>query len=76
MASLSTKIVYDAALWSSMASLSEGAVANRSNSMDIPDFTRGGWLKNEPMDLSLKGCGNTKVRNILKTRSDDQLDIK
>lgn len=68
--------VYDAALWSSMAPLSEWSVANRSNSIDIPDFTRGGWLKNEPVDLSLKGYGNTKVRNILKARSDDQLDIK
>lgn len=58
--------VYDAALWSSMAPLSEWSVANRSNSIDIPDFTRGGWLKNTPVDLSRKGCGNTKVRNILR----------
>ena len=68
--------VYDAALWSSIAPLSEWSVANRSNSIEVPDFTRGGWLDNRPVDLSMKGCGNTKIRNILKARSDDQLDIK
>ncbi len=42
--------VYDAALWSSITSLSEWSVANRSNSVDVPDFTRGGWKDNQPLN--------------------------
>lgn len=42
--------VYDAALWSAISPLSEQSVANRSASVDIPDFTRGGWRKNQPLD--------------------------
>lgn len=47
--------VYDAALWSSIAPLSEKSVANRSNSVDVPDFTRGAWKSNKPLELTLKG---------------------
>jgi hypothetical protein len=54
--------VYDAALWSSIAPLSEWSVANRSNSIDIPDFTRGSWETNQPVELTLKGGGTTGVR--------------
>jgi hypothetical protein len=54
--------VYDAALWSSITPLSEWSVANRSNSVDVPDFTRGAWLQNKPHDISLKGGGTTGVR--------------
>lgn len=53
--------VYDAALWSAITPLSEYSVANRSNSVDIPDFTRGNWKTNEPVDIGLKGAGNTSV---------------
>ncbi|KPL10387.1 MAG: acetylgalactosaminidase, partial [Bacteroides sp. SM23_62] len=53
--------VYDAALWSSIAPLSEWSVANRSNSIDVPDFTRGSWEKNQPVDISLEQGGNTRV---------------
>jgi len=53
--------VYDAALWSSIGPLSEWSVANRSQSIDIPDFTCGSWNKNKPVDISLKEGGNTKV---------------
>jgi hypothetical protein len=35
--------VYDAALWSSVAPLSERSVAHKSNSVEVPDFTRGNW---------------------------------
>src|SRR5690606_17847089 len=38
--------VYDAASWSVIAPLSEWSVANRSNSIDIPDFTGGSWKTN------------------------------
>jgi predicted dehydrogenase len=53
---------YDAALWSSIAPLSEQSVANRSKSIDIPDFTGGSWKTNKPIDISLQAGGNTKVK--------------
>jgi hypothetical protein len=45
--------VYDAALWSSITPLSEWSVANRSNSIDVPDFTRGTWENNKPVNLEM-----------------------
>ncbi|MET3113944.1 putative dehydrogenase [Pedobacter sp. CG_S7] len=54
--------VYDAALWSAIAPLSEQSVANRSNSVDIPDFTNGSWKANIPVDLLLEKGGTTKVK--------------
>ena len=54
--------VYDAALWSSIAPLSEKSVTNRSNSVDVPDFTRGAWKSNKPLELTLKGGGTTGVK--------------
>jgi hypothetical protein len=56
--------VYDAALWSSITPLSEYSVANRSNAVDVPDFTRGSWQSNLPVNLSLKGGGNTEAREL------------
>lgn len=53
--------VYDAALWSAISPLSEWSVANRSNSIDIPDFTGGSWKTNRPVDITLNGGGTTKV---------------
>lgn len=54
--------VYDAALWSSIFPLSEWSVKNRSNSVDVPDFTRGAWKTNEPIDVSLSKGGTTGVK--------------
>ena len=54
--------VYDAALWSSIGPLSEWSVANRSNSIDVPDFTSGSWKNNKPVNISLDGGGTTQVR--------------
>ena len=53
--------VYDAALWSAIAPLSEWSVANRSNSITVPDFTAGSWKTNQPVDILLEKGGNTKV---------------
>jgi len=53
--------VYDGALWSAIAPLSEWSVTNRSNSIDIPDFTGGSWKTNSPVELTLKGGGTTGV---------------
>lgn len=52
---------YDAALWSSIAPLSEKSVANSSNSIEVPDFTRGFWKSNRPVDILLEQGGNTKI---------------
>ncbi|WP_423128131.1 Gfo/Idh/MocA family protein [Gaoshiqia sp. Z1-71] len=56
--------VYDAALWSAIAPLTEWSVANRSNSVDVPDFTRGAWQQNAPLNLTLEGGGTTEVRGV------------
>jgi predicted dehydrogenase len=66
--------VYDAALWSSIAPLSEWSVANRSNSINVPDFTCGSYKSNQPVDISLSRGGNTGVR--AKTQgTENQLKI-
>ena len=54
--------VYDGALWSAIGPLSEWSVANKSNSIDIPDFTAGSWQTNAPVELTLKGGGTTGVQ--------------
>lgn len=54
--------VYDAALWSSIAPLSEWSVAHRSNSIDVPDFTAGSWKTNSPIDLSLEKGATLKLK--------------
>ncbi|WP_316930630.1 hypothetical protein [Sphingobacterium sp. IITKGP-BTPF85] len=54
--------VYDAALWSAIAPLSEQSVKKRSNSIDVPDFTRGKWKTNLKMELTLKGGGTTSFK--------------
>ena len=66
--------VYDAALWSVITPLSEWSVANRSNSIDVPDFTCGSWQTNKPVSLSLEGGGNTGVREV-KVSDSKQLKI-
>lgn len=54
--------VYDAALWSSVIPLSERSVANKSETLDVPDFTGGAWKSNEPlMDIELQRGGTTKI---------------
>ena len=67
--------VYDAALWSAIAPLSEKSVANRSNSVDVPDFTNGAWRTNAPVELTLKGGGTTGVKSSEKADNTKQLKI-
>jgi predicted dehydrogenase len=45
---------YDGAAWTAVGLLSEVSVAGRSKSVDVPDFTRGAWQKNKPVDLSMR----------------------
>ncbi len=54
--------VYDAALWSAVAPLSEWSVAHRSNPVFVPDFTRGSYKVNVPVDLALEKGGTTGVK--------------
>jgi hypothetical protein len=56
--------VYDAASWSCLFPLSQRSVAKKSRTVDIPDFTRGAWQSNKPVDLTLTGGATTGVRNI------------
>lgn len=65
--------VYDAALWSVIAPLSEWSVANRSSSIDVPDFTCGSWKYNKPVDPNLPQGGNTRVLGI--EGSSNQLEV-
>jgi predicted dehydrogenase len=54
--------VYDAAALSSIVPLSQWSVLNRSNSIDVPDFTNGAWESNRPnMDIMLERGGSTGV---------------
>lgn len=59
--------VYDAALWSVITPLSEWSVANRSASINVPDFTCGSWKNNTPFDPNLATGGNTKVLKLHAT---------
>jgi len=67
--------VYDAASWSSITPLSEWSIANGSKPIEVPDFTRGAWLSNKPVELTLKGGGSTGVRNIISADTEGQLKL-
>jgi predicted dehydrogenase len=41
--------VYDGASWSAISELSERSIAQRSASVDFPDFTRGAWRNRPPL---------------------------
>jgi len=43
--------VYDAAAWSSIVELSEISTRDKSNSVKVPDFTRGVWEDTEPLGI-------------------------
>ena len=43
--------VYDGAAWSVISPLSAQSVANRSESLSIPDFTRGAWKSATPLGV-------------------------
>jgi predicted dehydrogenase len=68
--------VYDGALWSSIAPLSEWSVANRSQSIDVPDFTGGSWKTNKPHEINLETGGTTKVLEVVEAKEEMQLNVK
>lgn len=43
--------VYDAASWSAVSALSEASVANRSQAVDFPDFTKGKWKTRPRLEI-------------------------
>ena len=43
--------VYDLASTSCICELTERSADNRGRTMDVPDFTRGAWRTNKPMDI-------------------------
>lgn len=45
--------VYDGAVWSVIGPLSEWSVAHRGQSIDVPDFTRGGWKNRAALKLPI-----------------------
>ncbi|PGH37696.1 MAG: hypothetical protein CRN43_19640 [Candidatus Nephrothrix sp. EaCA] len=56
--------VYDAAAWSAFGLLSEKSVAKNGNPLKFPDFTKGQWKSNKPVNLTLDGGATTKFRNV------------
>lgn len=56
--------VYDAAAWSCIVPLSERSVAKKSRTVEVPDFTRGSWKTNQPVDLTLNGGATTGVKEL------------
>ena len=48
---------YDAAAWSSITPLSEASIENNGAPQEIPDFTRGMWVKRKPYNwIKVKVC--------------------
>jgi len=46
--------VYDAAAWSAVTALSEKSIAQKSRTIDFPDFTKGRWKKRPALPI-IKG---------------------
>lgn len=67
--------VYDGATWSVIAPLSEWSVANRAQSIDVPDFTGGSWKTNKPHGINLETGGNTKVLEVVRSKDVRQLNV-
>jgi len=67
--------VYDGAAWSSVSPLSEWSVANRSQSIDVPDYTSGSWKTNKPHGINLETGGTTAVLEV-KVREEMQLNVR
>ena len=62
---------YDAAAWSSIVPLSEWCVANNSVPVKIPDFTRGAYKTNAPVDIEMAGGGgSTGFKEIIEFDDD------
>jgi hypothetical protein len=67
--------VYDGAVWSSVAPLSEWSIANRSHSIEVPDFTGGSWKTNKPHGINLETGGTTKVLEVTVIKPELQKNL-
>ena len=64
--------VYDLAASCCIAELSERSVRNRSNSVDFPDFTKGGWETRKPLGIEtvdLSKMGGLGVDSVKKDKA-------
>ncbi len=68
--------VYDAAAWSCITPLSEWSIANNSQPIDVPDFTRGAWKTNAPVDTRVFNGGTTQVREEVIRKMGGQLELQ
>jgi hypothetical protein len=66
--------VYDAAAWSVVAPLSCASVADRSASLDVPDFTRGAWKDNAP--LAVIDVDPARLPMVAVEPAAEQMDVK
>ncbi|MGQ9621647.1 MAG: Gfo/Idh/MocA family protein [Bacteroidales bacterium] len=66
--------VYDGVTWSAIAPLSEWSVANRSQSIEVPDFTCGAWKINKPHGINLETGGTTQVLEVRREKETMQMN--
>lgn len=67
--------VYDAASWSCIVPLSFESVEKNCKTVDVPDFTKGAWKNNTPVEITLKGGGNTPIRSRSAKKENIQLGV-
>ena len=67
--------VYDLAATSCLCELTEKSVEHRSRAYDIPDFTRGAWRTNSPMDIVDIDLGKMGVDECEAGRAEGQLSV-
>lgn len=57
------------------SSIGNLSVANRSQSIDVPDFTGGSWKTNKPHGINLETGGTTKVLEIKEVDADYSVSL-
>ncbi|HOO98979.1 MAG TPA: Gfo/Idh/MocA family oxidoreductase [Bacteroidales bacterium] len=67
--------VYDGAAWSAVGPLSEWSVANRSQSIEVPDFTGGSWKTNKPHGINLETGGTTGIIEAKRKAESLQMNV-
>jgi hypothetical protein len=58
--------VYDLAAWCSLGELTEKSVRNRGRSMDVPDFTDGGWKTAKPLGIVTVDMDKLGLKDVVK----------
>ena len=66
--------VYDAAAWSAVVPLSCDSVARDSASVEVPDFTRGAWESNRPLEIVDVDPSRLPLRSLAEAGA--QLDVR